>query len=190
MDFVKQLGVRGLNHLIGSEPWAQDRLRKHAGAQLLIQAGPIFSVRLGVDHAGLFHLAVGVDEPDVRLTLPPDVPIRALLDRDNLFSSVKLEGSVDVAESLAFVFRNLEWDIEADLAGLIGDIPAHRLVRIGRSLAGSLRRGAGNALANVREYAVEESDLLPGKDDLSTFGNAVNALRDDVARLEKRLSRI
>lgn len=190
MDFVKQLGVRGLNHLIGSASWAQDRLRKHAGARLLVQAGPLFSVRLGLDHAGLFHLASGSDEPDVRLTLPPDAPVRALLDRDNLFSSVKLEGSVDVAESLAFVFRNLEWDIEADLAALIGDVPAYRLVRIGRSLGDGLRQGAGNALANVHEYAVDESGLLPGKDHVSAFGNAVNALRDDVARLEKRLSRI
>lgn len=190
MDFVKQLGVRGLNHLIGSEPWAQDRLRKHAGAQLLILAGPIFSIRLGVDHAGLFHLATGVNEPDVRLTLPADVPIRAVLDRDNLFSSVKLDGSVDVAESLAFVFRNLEWDIEADLAALIGDIPAHRFVRIGRSLAHSLRQGAGNLLANAREYAVEEADFLPNMNAVAAFGNAVNALRDDVARLEKRLSRL
>lgn len=190
MDFVKQLGIRGLNHLVGSEPWAQERLRKHAGAQLLILAGPLFSIRLGLDHAGLFHLAAGADEPDVRLTLPPDVAIRVLVDRDKLFSSVKLEGSVDVAESLAFVFRNLEWDVEADLADLIGDIPAHRLARIGRSLASSLRQGSGNLLANAREYAVEESDLLPNKNDVSAFGNAVNALRDDVARLEKRLSRI
>lgn len=190
MDFVRHLGVRGLNHLIASAPWAQERLRKHAGAQLLVVAGPLFSIRLALDHAGMFHLATGSDDPDVRLTLPPDAPVRVLLERDQLFSSVKLEGSVDVAESLAFVFRNLEWDIEADLAAVIGDIPAYRLVRIGRSVAGSLRQGAANALTNLHEYAVEESGLLPGKDDAAAFGNAVNALRDDVARLEKRLSRI
>lgn len=189
MELVTLLGVRGLNHLISSESWARDRLRKHAGAQLLVAAGPL-SVRLGIDHAGLFHLASGANAPDVRLTLPADVVVRALFERDKLFSSVKLEGSVDVAESLAFVFRNLKWDIEADLADVIGDIPAHRLVRIGRSLASALQQGTIRALENIREYAVEESAMVMRSDDLATFGKAVNTLRDDVARLEKRLIRL
>lgn len=189
MEFARQIGVRGLNHLIGSETWAQDRLRKHAGAQLLVVAGP-FRVCLGIDHSGLFHLASGSNEPDVRLTLPAEVVVRALFERDKLFSSVKLEGSVDVAESLAFVFRNLEWDVESDLAAIIGDIPAYRLVRMGRSLASTLHQGTTRVLENFREYAVDESALLLHGSDVAEFANAVNALRDDVARLEKRLSRL
>lgn len=183
-----QLGVRGLNHLIASETWAVERLRKHAGAQLLVAAGP-FSVRLGIDHSGFFHLTSAASEPDVRLTLPADVVVRAFVERDKLFSLIKLEGSVDVAESLAFVFRNLKWDVEADLAGVIGDIPAYRLARIGRSLASALHQGVAKGVENFREYVVEESALVVRRDDLATFGNAVNTLRDDVARLEKRLSK-
>jgi ubiquinone biosynthesis protein UbiJ len=116
--------------------------------------------------------------------------VRALVDRSKLFSSVKLGGSVDVAETLAFVFRNLKWDAEADLAAVIGDIPAHRLVKIGQSLAGSLQDAARNTAENIREYAVEESAMLIAPSDIRAFGEAVNRLRDDVARLEKRLAQL
>ena len=189
MDAIKQIGVSGLNHLIRCESWAQERLLKHSGAHLRVDAG-LFGVRLGIDQYGLFQLAAGDRSPDVTLTLPPDIVVRALFDRDKLFSAVKLDGSVDVAESLAFVFRNLRWDAEADLAGVIGDIAAHRLVRIGQSLANALGNGLRNTAANIQEYAVEESGILPSSQEIAVFGDAVNRLHDDVACLEKRLAKL
>lgn len=189
MDAIKQLGVRGLNHLIRCESWAQERLLKHSGAHLRVDAG-VFAVRLGIDQSGLFQLAADERAPDVTLTLPPDFAVRALLDRSKLFSAVKLDGSVDVAESLAFVFRNLRWDAEADLAGVIGDIAAHRLMRIGQSLAGAMSKGLRNTVQNIQEYVVEESGILPSSRELGSFGEAVDRLRDDLASLEKRLAKL
>ena len=61
---------------------------------------------------------------------------------------------------------------------------------MGRSLASALQQGTIRALENIREYAVEESAMVVRSDDLATFGKAVNTLRDDVARLEKRLIRL
>lgn len=188
MDAMRQLAVHGLNHLIRSECWAQDKLRAQAGAQIRIDAGP-FGMGLGIDESGLFH-ASAAETPDVTLTVPADAVFKALADRDQLFASVRLAGSVDTAESLGFVFRNLRWDVEADLAAVIGDIAAHRLVRLGRSLASGLQGGLRRTAENVVEYAVEDSALLPAPREISAFASAVGQLRDDVARLEKRLSRL
>ena len=187
MDAVRHLAIQGLNHLIRSEHWAQEKLRSQAGAQVRVDAG-LFRLGLGIDEAGLFH-ASAADAPDVTLSLPADAAFKVLFDRDQLFSSVRLEGSVDTAECLGFVFRNLEWDVEADLARVIGDIPAHRLTRIGRSLASSLQSAVRRTAENVAEYAVEDSTMLPAQRDVRQFATAVSQLRDDVARLEKRLSR-
>ena len=190
IDSVKKLGIRGLNHLIHSESWALQRLLRHAGAQLLVEAG-LFRLRLAIDEHGLFQLSSDhTSVPDVTLTCPPDVLPLALFDNSKLFSAVKLGGSVDVAESLGFVFRNLRWDAEADLAGVIGDIPAHRLAIIGKALARNLRSGMHNVVENVREYTVDEAALLIAPGELVSFAEAVNRLRDDVARLEKRLARL
>ncbi len=190
IDSVKNLGIRGVNHLVRSESWAQQRLQRHAGAQLRIEVGP-FAIHLVIDAHGLFQLAAdSASPPDVTLTCPPAALPLAVLDSSRLFAAVKLGGSVDVAESLGFVFRHLRWDAEGDLASVIGDIPAHRLVIIGQALARSLRSGMRHVVENAREYAVDEAAMLIAPDELVRFGESVNRLRDDVARLEKRLARL
>ncbi|MDP3538290.1 MAG: hypothetical protein Q8S26_06250 [Azonexus sp.] len=179
----------GLNHLLDGEPWAQERLRPLAGAQALIESGPL-SLHLRIDEYGRFVAGDKGFSPDVIVTLPADAPIKFLLDREGLLSSVKLSGSVDLAEALAFVFRNLSWDVEADLAGVIGDIPARRLSTFGGKLGVQLQAGANRLAENLVEYSTEDSDLLVPNRDVEAFGKEVNILRDDLARLEKRVSRL
>jgi ubiquinone biosynthesis protein UbiJ len=113
-----------------------------------------------------------------------------LVDRNSLFSSVKIAGSVDIAESLAFVFRHLRWDAEADLANLVGDIPARRLVLLAGHLGHQAQESAKRLIDNMAEYAVEDSTLLAAKRDVVSFGKAIDQLGDDMARLEKRIARL
>ncbi len=189
MNVLNALAIRLLNHLILAENWAQARLIGHSGAQVVIESG-LLVVRLAIDEHGLFQSGDSAHEPDVRITLPADVPVRLLLSRDSLFSSVKLDGSADIAESLAFVLRNLQWDAEADLAELVGDIPAHRFARLARTMAVAIPQAIASVANNFSEYAAEESGMLTPNRDVADFGKAVNSLRDDVARLEKRISRL
>lgn len=189
MEVLSPLVIRALNHLIQGENWAQTRLIAHSGAQLLINSG-IFVLRLGIDEKGLFHIGDKALQADVSITLPSDLPARILFNRDTLFSSVKLGGSADIAESLAFVLRNLRWDSEADLAQLVGDIPARRLARLGQTLAAAIQDAVGRVAENFSEYAVEEAGMLALNRDVTAFGSAVSCLGEDVARLEKRISRL
>ena len=186
---LNALLVRALNHLVAGESWASERLRGFAGQQVMIAGGP-FPVHLGVTGEGLFEVSGSAGEPAVTITLPVDFPARLLLDRDGLFAAAKLAGSADFAETLAFVFRNLRWDAEDDLAGWVGDIPARRLLQAARSLHAWQKAALANLASNAAEFATEDSDLLAAKGDLQTFGEAVSTLRDDVARLEKRLQRL
>lgn len=183
----ERLVLLALNHVLSAESWAQERLRAHRGAHFRVEAGP-FGLQLAIDQQGRFTVAGEASIPDVVLTLPSDAPIRLFLDRDALFSSVKLSGAADIAETLAFVFRNLRWDAEGDLAALVGDIPARRLVKFGRSLAQSLTAAARNAVSNIAEYGVEEAGLVAARRDVDDFGEGVRKLQDDFAALERRVS--
>lgn len=176
-----------LNHLLQAEPWASERLRTHAGAQALIRAGRV-ELHLAIDGTGLFERAQATPAPDVTISLPGDAPVRLMLDRGRLFQAAKLSGSADLAETLAFVFRNLHWDIEADLAHLVGDIPARRLEMLRRSMARQATESLTRVFQNFAEYANEDSGLLAPPRDVADFVGAVDVLRDDLARLEKRLT--
>lgn len=186
MGGLENLIHHALNHLLREENWALERLRPYSGSQVLVTAGPI-NLTLRVDEHGLFVPADSNLPVDVVLTLPADAPVKLLLDRSSLFSSVKLSGSADFAESLAFVFRNLRWDVESDLAAILGDIPARRLTKIGAHLKTQVLESVARTARNVVEFATEDSSLLAAPRDIQAFGKAIDNLRDDTARLEKRV---
>lgn len=181
--------IHVLNHLIEGESWAQTRLAPHAGAQVHIETG-VFVIRLGIAGSGYFVTGDRSLQPDVTIALPSDFPVRLLFDSDAVFSSVKLGGSADIAESFAFVLRNLRWDFEHDLAQFVGDIPARRIARLAYAMAGAIQDTISRVAANFSDYATEDSGVLVTKQCVDGFDHAVIALRDDMARLEKRISRL
>ena len=176
-----------LNHILSGEDWARLRLQPFGGQTARIEGGPI-RLTMTVDDAGLFYAANPDAVAAVTISFSPEAPVKLFTDPADLFASARLSGAANFAETLAFVFRNLRWDYEGDLAGVIGDIPARRLARL---LADGIKwhRSSVQRLGiNFSEYATEESLLVTSARDLRRFTEDVDRLRDDLARLEKRIA--
>jgi ubiquinone biosynthesis accessory factor UbiJ len=185
VDFIVPL----LNHLLERENWGRQRLLPFAGQAACI-AGLPFALTMTVSDSGIFRPAGADEEAAVTIELPTDAPFRMLGDPSSVFAAARLSGAANFAETLAFVFRNLRWDYEADLAAIIGDIPGRRLAK---ALADGLawHRSAAQRLGmNAAEFATEEAQLVTSRRDLMEFARAVDQVRDDLARLEKRISRL
>jgi ubiquinone biosynthesis protein UbiJ len=88
------------------------------------------------------------------------------------------------------LFRNLTWDVEEDLSRVFGDIVAHRLASGGRAFAAWQREAVLRLGENLAEYWTEEQPLLARPADIENFCRNVDTLRDDVARLEKRIEHL
>lgn len=188
---VARAALSALNHVLGGEAWARERLRLFAGQHLRLQGGPL-AIELTVDSQGFLQRREpqAGETPAVTIELPADAPFRLLRGRDAVFGAARLTGSADFAETLAFVFRNLRWDIEEDLSRVVGDIVAHRLVHSGRSLLAWQRRSAANLAANVSEYLEEEAELLVSRQEGRDFAVTVAALAKEAEALEMRLKRL
>lgn len=183
---LNRLVCTSLNHVIQQQSWAQNRLRPFSGATIAILGLP-FTLSLQITEQGIFSSTDASQVADVTLQLPPDALGRSLFAFDQMASAVKITGAVDIAEALGFVLRNLHWDIESDIAKLIGDIPAHRLARTGLSLQSQLSTAAERLTQNLIEFTRDESTLLVGNTELSEFCQSVDQLRDDLARIEQRI---
>lgn len=177
------------NHLLSVEDWALSRLKPFAGQHARFDVGP-FSFSFAVRSDGSLHGIESLDQPQVTIRLPDDTPLRWLTNRDSIFQAAHISGSADFAEALGFVARNIRWDAEADLARLVGDLPAHRLTLQAQAWAAQTQDTAARLAANLSEYVVDEEALIVRPQPLSSFCSEVDRLRDDVARLEKRLSRL
>lgn len=182
--------VAALNHLLSGADWARERLRPFAGQHARLVAGPV-RLDLLVDGEGCFRRPeAGRDEPPaVTIELPADAPFRFVADRNSVFAAARLSGTADFAEALGFVFRNLRWDVEDDLARVVGDVLAHRLVRTGEAFIGWQKQAGRNLAANAAEYLSEESGMVVPRRDFAGFSGDVAKLREELEGLERRLAK-
>lgn len=185
--------VGALNRLLKDESWARERLHGFAGQHVRLVGGPL-RIDLAVNGEGMFRAVDDADQavaPAVTIELPADAPFRLLSGgRQAVFGAARLTGAADFAETLAFVFRNLRWDVEDELARVVGDIAAHRLVRSGRDLLAWQRRAADNLARNGAEYFAEEAALLVPAREAREFAASLAKLAQDTERLEARLRRL
>lgn len=178
-----------LNHVLGQAAWARERLRPFAGRVARFELGP-FAGAFCIGEDGSLSAPSADAAPDVSLKLPPNLPLLLLQGMDAAMRNVRLSGQVDLAEALGFVLRNLRWDAEEDLSRVFGDIAAHQLMRGADQLFGWQRQAVRNAGENLAEYFTEEQPMIATPAALAEFAAEVDRLRDDLARLEKRVVRL
>lgn len=178
-----------VNHLLAAEGWARARLKPFAGQHARFELGP-FAQTFAVAGDGSLNACGDAAPAAVTVRLPDDAPLRFLTDRASLFASARIEGAADFAEALGFVARNLRWDVEADLAGLVGDIAAHRIAAAGRLLRASGAAQAQRLGANFGEYLLDEERLLVRRAEAGAFAREIATLADQLARLELRAGKL
>ncbi len=136
-----------LNHVLMQEPEAQARLARKKGSVVHVRWG-VFLLPLVVTPAGLTDRAGAERAPDLVLSLegqPPWDVARQVLAGHR--PAVQIEGDVQLAAELAWLADNLRWDVEEDLARLLGDVAAHSLAEAGRKLLAAVRAALAAAPA-------------------------------------------
>ena len=176
-----------VNHLLDGEAWARTRLQPFAGRTIQLACGPV-SMRLAITPDGKFESATQDAEPTVTLTLPPDAPLRALAGRNALMAEARIEGAADLAECFGFLARHLDWDIEDDLAPLVGDIAARRLVRGGKAFIDWNLKFGRTVTSQLASYVTQENPVLVRQTDLADFSRTVDDVTQATERLEQRLN--
>ena len=138
-----------LNHLLGAEPAAMQRLQKHAGrsVQLELQGWPgvlppLPPTTFRVSAAGLLEWTSGdsTESPDLRVGIDASNPALAAVQAlTGERPRVEVSGDAAFAADLNWLFDNLRWDVQDDLASIVGPVPAREITRIGGGIATGLR---------------------------------------------------
>ena len=140
-----------LNHVLMQENEAMVRLARQKGRVVMVN-WRLLTMKLIATPAGLLDLAPTEAAPDLTLALTQDSPLdiaMALLRGDK--PAVRIEGDVQLAAEVNWLAEHVRWDIEDDLARVIGDVPARTLGQIAGRMRDAVRRFAAPHSASAAD---------------------------------------
>ncbi len=136
---MQQRVVLLLNHVMQQEPEALARLKRQKGQVAGIESAWV-AMKLRVTPAGLLDLAEADAEPDLSLKVLEANPLSIL---QTLLSGEKprmeVSGDVMLAAEVNWLVDHVRWDVEEDLSRILGDVPAHTLMKAVRGIGDTLK---------------------------------------------------
>ena len=171
-----------LNRGLPRSPRAQELCAELAGRRIAIEAPAM--ARVLVESTGN-SLRV------TRGSLPADAEViggpLSLLALSGNAAEASLSGGAVEVRGDAELARLLKPDPEEELSLVIGDVAAHRLGRLARGALSWTRSAAATLLQNFGEYFSHERGDLVSREEGEQYLRGVDALREDVDRLDARL---
>ena len=145
VDEVQRRIVLLLNHILIQEKEATNRLARQKG-RIVHMHWRSFALELVATPAGLLDRAPTGAKPDLVLAVTEESPValaQAVLRGDK--PAVRIEGDVQLAAEVNWLVDHVRWDLEEDIAKVMGDAPAHALGQAARGMAKALRQFVGGA---------------------------------------------
>jgi ubiquinone biosynthesis accessory factor UbiJ len=137
------------NHVLAGEEIATQKLRGHAGRCIQLEVLDVPAplpvpqpIVFKVTPAGLLEWCGGqtADRVDLHVRVDASNPagmLARMLAGER--PQVDVQGDAAFATDLNWLIDNLRWDVEDDLARLLGAIPAHQIATLFKAFAGGLR---------------------------------------------------
>lgn len=181
-----------LNALLRREPWAADRLSRHAGKSLRFNVGPLHSAYT-IEHTGMLRVCDSAITPDVSLTIASEhlADLPAILrsrDINSITEKLHVQGDAALATLVSELARDLRWDMEEEFAAKFGDIVGPGLLKGGRTLVGVAQEAARRGAGNLAEFLGEESQVLVNRHAMQAFTEGCQSLERRLRDLEQRMA--
>jgi ubiquinone biosynthesis protein UbiJ len=99
-----------------------------------------------VTPAGLLDVAAPDAEADLTLVITEESPLviaQGLMQGGK--PAVRIEGDVQLAAEVSWLIDHVRWDLEEDMARLLGDAPAHALMQAVRAMAQAVQQFVGRS---------------------------------------------
>ncbi len=191
-DLPKTALERAINHVLKREEWALRDLSHHQGRVIELIL-PIGSMQWQIQDDSFIALLSEV-HPHPDLVLEVDANSFSALSasqgtiKDRAMRAVKITGDAQLAQLIAKLSNQLRWEYEEDLAKMIGDAPAHFICTQAKRFAQATEKAIVDLQGNMVEYLSEEKKVLLHQRDFVSHKMEIQAVRDAVERLEKRIS--
>lgn len=156
-DEIQKRLVLLLNHVLQQEPEAMTRLARKKGQIALVKWRDA-TIKFIATPAGLLDLAAPDAVAHLTLEVTQQSPleiIQALFKGDK--PDIRIDGDVQLAAEVNWLVEHVRWDVEEDLARIVGDVPAHAIGQVARRFGDALRQFGGIGRTKEAAQASEAS---------------------------------
>ncbi len=191
-----------INRILSLDPESVAALEPLVGKTVVLRlVGSPVELHLLVESHGVAVTSAPMNTPvlsepsaDVIIEGTPLAVLRMLsqdMSNENLAGSgVAITGDVAVMQNIKRAADRLHIDWEEHLATLVGDTPAHQLMRIGAGFYAWAGERGRSFTQDLSEYLRDESALVPTREDIERYLTDVDVIRDDTERLSVRIERL
>ena len=185
----KALSTRFLQHLLTQNSWANALLQPYAGKAVQFDIASIKANIIILEDGGLV-MAGETNIADATVCISASLLLRLIAQDEAAKVQIVISGDTHLATEFAKVLSNMRWDYEDDLSKLVGDVSALKISQFGRDAATGIKRNSIQLAEMLSEYWQEEKPLIAKNRLVEKFNTEVDTLRADVARFEKRLTKL
>lgn len=182
-----------LNHLLDQQRSSKTKLQREAGKVLSIAVKPV-QIVLRVNDQGYFQTTASVNglQPpaDTEIAMQWADLIGSVSNPGSAARKASIQGDMDFAQVISGVINDLSWDPERDLARVVGDAQAVWIMNTLAALGTNAKDVVARFKSNLRDYMVHEKSMTPTSSEFDAFRTDVSRLRDELARLEKRIAKL
>ena len=186
---LKALSTRFLQHLLTQNSWANAILQPYAGKAVQFDIASIKANIIILEDGGL-AIAGETNIADATICISASLLLRLIAQDEAAKVQIVISGDTHLATEFAKVLSNMRWDYEDDLSKLVGDVSALKISQFGRDAATGIKRNSIQLAEMLSEYWQEEKPLIAKNRLVEKFNTEVDTLRADVARFEKRLTKL
>lgn len=186
---------KAINAYLKNHPNDQSQFAELAGKTVAIDiSGVEFKFFIVFAEQGVFLQHHCSGEPDLLIRAPLTTLLNLFSEQDMnqiLFSKdMEVKGDLMLAQQVKLFFSGVEIEWEYYLSQIIGDVAANEAKRCFENNKQRIKQFAKRLRGNVVDYLQEERGCLPSKNRAQDFYDAVDGLKNDVARFEQRVKRL
>jgi ubiquinone biosynthesis protein UbiJ len=177
-----------LNAALAADPTARGALKELAGRRIAVHISDFtLTVVAHIETHGI-ELTGPIEAPDAEVT--GTLAQLAAAGHSGSPKGLSVAGDAELVHGLSRAMARLPAAAWERLAQTIGDIPARGLERLGTGLLSAFNDTRERLSGTLAEYLQYELRAVVSRAELDEFLSAVDRVRDDAERLDKRFERL
>lgn len=178
-----------INHLLLQQAHLKQAFSLLAGRSLRLTALGV-NVDMLIGDEGYVHTLPVEVATECHITIHGDAWSKLLQSQPLGVGDISIDGDADLAMQVLAILSQLEYEPYVDATRLFGNTVASHLDYTAKSLFASFKTMVTRVEGEVKDFMLEPNAPVVSAAQWQQHSEAIDALRDDVARLQARLRRL